>query len=500
VTEILNAIPGALAEVFQLSNLGFLVFGVVVGLAVGAVPGIGGFSAMALLLPFSFTMEAQAAIGMMLGIAAASTISDTAPAILFGVPGSAAAQATVLDGHALARKGEAARALGASYSAAMLGGLVGAGFLLLAIPVARVLVKAFGSPELFALGLIGVAMTGSLSGNAPLKGLAAGGLGLLLGMIGFDQVTGSLRWTFDSLYLYDGLPLVVVALGLFGIPELLQLMHGGESISGGDEPTVGSILEGIKDTIRNWFLVIRTSAIGIFTGTVPGLGGAVVDWFAYGHALQTEKGAHETFGKGDIRGVIGVDAAANAKDGGGLLPTLFFGVPGSTVTALLLTVFLVHGIQPGPALATTGVELTLAIVFSLVLANLLGGSIMLLLGKSIAKISIVPIHIVSPIVIALIVFASVQATSNPRDLLVLGLFGLVGAMMKDTGWPRPPLLVGFILSPILERYYFISTQRYGYSWLGRPWVIVSLSVSIFVVVGAIRQLRKVKRQSAEVVE
>lgn len=482
MTDLISLAPGVLLDVLSLGNLLAVGAGVLIGLLTGLLPGLSGVNGITILLPFLFVMEPSQGIAVMMGIVAANVVSDAAPAILFGIPGSAAAQATILDGPPMARRGEASRALGASYSAALFGGLVGAAILIAAIPVAQTLVTAVASPELFVLGLLGIAALGALSGGNIAKGMAAGGLGLLLGMMGVDAVRAWPRWTFDTIYLYDGISLEILALGLFGIPEVLELMHGSGSISDGtDTESRSGILDGIRDTIRNWFLVVRTALLGVFVGLIPGLGSAVVDWFAYAHARETVPGGKETFGTGDVRGIIGVDAAASAKDSGALLPTLFFGVPGSTVTALLLALFVVHDITPGPDMATVNLDVTLFVAWSLALANVLATLVMLGLGRGIAKIATLPVQVLSPFLVALIAFASVQASRRPADLLVLALIGLLGTLMKEAGWPRPPLLIGFILSPILERYYFISVQIYGASWLLRPGVLVGLALAAVLV-------------------
>lgn len=494
--DVLPLVPAALLELFRPEHVLSILTGVVLGLIVGVIPGFGPTAMIVLLFPVLFTLDATSAIGLVVGVLAATTVSDTAPAILFGVAGEVGAQATILDGHPLGRQGKAAPTLGSSYSAAMLGGLVGAVFLMAAIPIAGALILAVGSPELFAIGVVGIAMVGSLSGRAILRGLAAGTIGLLIGMVGIDVVTATPRWTFDLLYLYDGFPIVLVAIGIFGIPELLRLMSTGERISQVPE-MIGSTFSGIRDTLRHWFLVVRTAAIGIFVGMVPGLGSAAASWFAYGHALQTEKGAYKTFGKGDIRGVIGVDAAANAKDGGALLPTLFFGIPGSTTMALLLVVFLVHGIEPGPAMATRDLPLTLLIVFSLVLANVFAGLIMLFVGQWIAKLALVPIQVLAPVVISLMAFAAVQTSFTSNDLLVFAAFSFLGCLMSELGWPRPPLLIGLILSPILERYFFISTTRYGYEWLMRPSVVFIGLLAAVIIALVFLQMRRFRQLAGE---
>ncbi len=452
-------------------RLMFLFLGVVMGLALGAIPGLGGLVGLALLLPFTFDMDPHNAFATMIGLISVTSTSDTIPSVLFGVPGTAASQATILDGHPMAKRGEAGRAFGAAYMASMLGGLFGAMVLAVSIPVLRPVVLAFGSPEFFMMGMLGISMVAVLSGSAPIKGLVVGAIGLLVGMVGMDYQIGQLRWTFGQIYLWEGVPLVPVALGIFAIPEIVDLVIKGTRIADVPEEAMKGVMTGIRDTFRHWFLVLRSSAIGVWVGATPGLGGAVVDWFAYGHAVQTEKGARESFGKGDVRGVIAPESANNAKEGGALIPTLAFGVPGSAAMALLLGAFAIQGLSPGPDMLTKNLDITYTMVWSIAIANILGTSICLLLTNQLAKLASVKIHLLAPLVILTVFLASFQSTRHFGDLFLLLIFSLLGWFMKRFGWPRPPLILGLVLSSILEIYLFISTSNYGVAWLGRPIVL-----------------------------
>jgi TctA family transporter len=450
----------------------FLFVGVVAGLALGAIPGLGGVVGMAMLLPFTFDMQPQAAIAMLVGLTAVTTTSDTIPSVLFSVPGSTGSQSTILDGHPMAKKGEAGRAFGAAYTASLIGGLFGAFLLALSIPVLRPLVLIFGSPEFFMLGLLGIAMVAVLSGGAPLKGLIAGALGLGIGMIGADPQIGWPRWAGDTLYLWGGLSLVPITLGLFAIPEVIDLAIKGTRISDVPRQAMTGVMAGIRDTFRHWLLVLRCSALGAWIGCIPGLGATVVDWFAYGHALQSEKGARDTFGKGDVRGVIAPESANNAKEGGSLIPTVAFGVPGSAPMALLLAAFIIHGIQPGPDLLTRDLDVTYTMIWSLALANVIGAGICLAFTNQLAKVAMVRIHLLAPLVITFVFMAAFQASANIGDLVTLLVFAAVGWLMKQFGWPRPPLLLGLVLSHVIETYLFISLRLYGMEWLMRPGVLI----------------------------
>jgi TctA family transporter len=335
-------------------------------------------------------------------------------------------------------------------------------------------------------------MVAVLSGRRPVRGLIVAFLGLLIGTVGADPQTGTYRYAFGQPYLFDGLPLIPLALGLFALPEMVDLLIKGTTIASIPKgAALAGALTGVKDAFRHWFLVIRSGIIGALVGVVPGLGGSVVSWFAYGHALQTEKGAHETFGKGDVRGVIAPESANNSQEGGNLIPTLAFGIPASASMALLLSIILVHGIVPGPPMLTTQLSMTYTMIWALAIGNVFGTIICLMLGKQIAKLTTIPIRPLAGLVIALVFLsAMVGGTRQFGDLAILVGMGLVGWTMKRLGWPRPPLLLGFIVSPLIDRYFFISVERYGFEWLTHPLVLVIFALIAVTIGLGIRSNRR----------
>ncbi len=476
---MLEAAADALVTMMDPMRLAWLSAGVILGLVMGILPGVGGVAGLALLLPFTFGMDPFAAFAFLLGLGAVTSTGDTIPAVLFGVPGTSASQATVLDGHAMAKKGEAGRALAAAYVASLIGGVFGALLLGLTIPVLRPIMLFVGSPELLAFAAFGISMVASLSGSAPLRGLAAAAFGVMLSLIGSDPQTGTLRWTLDSLYLYDGLPLLPVALGVFALPELADIFIKRASISSDQKYDVKEgMRRGAADAFRNIFLVFRCGGLGAMIGAIPGLGSAVVDWFAYGHAARTVKGASETFGKGDVRGVIAPESANNAKEGGSLVPTIAFGVPGSASMAILLGAFLIHGLVPGPQMLTRNLDVTYAMVWSLAIANILGAGLCFLLSGQFAKVATLRYTLILPIIMCVLYVGAFQGSRDWGDLYALLFFGVLGWTMKRLRWPRPPLILGFVLGEIVERYMFISTMRYGWDWLFTPFVAGMLLLAL----------------------
>ena len=458
----------------------FLLSGVLMGLVLGIIPGLGGLVGLSILLPFTFSLDPFTALAMMLGLSAVTVTSDTIPAVLFSVPGTVGSAATILDGYPMSQKGEAGRALGAAFTASVLGGLFGALLLGVSIPIQRPLVLLIGSPEILAICIVGLSMVAALSGGAPLKGMAAVCIGLLIANIGEDPQTATQRWTFETNYLWDGVPIVPLALGLFALPEIADLVIARRTISGGDG-NVGNRwaqLQGVRDVLRNWWLMLRCSSIGSLLGAIPGMGAAVIDWIAYGHAARTEKGASESFGKGDVRGVIASESSNNAKEGGALIPTIAFGVPGSASMALLLGAFLIHGINPGPDLLTKRLDVTYSMVWSVAIANIVGAGICFLFANQLAKIVLIRIGILAPLIVAVVFVGVFQASNSWGDLHALLAFALLGWIMKRMNWPRPPVILGFVLGGLIENYMFISIQRYAFEWLSFPIVLIMLALAL----------------------
>jgi putative tricarboxylic transport membrane protein len=473
---VTEALLSALANFASLEHFIYLGFGVMLGLAIGGFPGLGGIAGLSIMMPFLYGMETMSALAMLVGLVAVIPTSDTFTSVLMGIPGSSASQATVLDGFPLSQQGQAARALAAAFSASLVGGLVGAVILTFAIQIARPLILTFGSAELFMLALLGLSMVGVLSGKNLVKGMAACGFGLIVGTIGSAPATGEFRMTFGVDYLYDGLPLVVVGIGLFAFPEITDLLRRNRPIAaGGMQP--GQWMEGIRDMLRHKFLVLRCAGLGTLIGAIPGLGGTVVDWIAYGHVVQTAKDKSR-FGKGDIRGVLAPESANNAKEGGGLVPTLLFGIPGSGAMAVFLGGMVLLGIEAGPAMVSTDLDLTYTIIWSLALANVLGAGCCLLLARPISRLTTIPFNLLAPFMIMVVSFAACQATRSFMDLVALFAIGVLGVLLKRFGWSRPAFLIGFVLAPQAEGYLTLAIQFYGWGILARPGVLIILAITL----------------------
>lgn len=463
----------ALETLFSADHFFYLLLGVMIGLVIGIFPGLGGIAGLSLLLPFLYGMDQISALATLIGLVAVIPTSATFTSVLMGIPGSSSSQATILDGFALAKKGQASRALGAAFSSSLLGGLFGALILTFFVQIARPVILIFGSAELFMLAVFGLSLVGSLSGKSLMKGMVACAFGILAGGIGAAPATGEFRMTFGVDYLYDGLPLVVIALSIFAFPEITELFRKESAISGAAELDKRGWISGVRDTLKHKWLALRCAGIGTIVGAIPGMGGSVVDWIAYGHVVQTSRNKSQ-FGKGDIRGVIAPESANNAKEGGALMPTLLFGIPGSGSMAVFLGGMVLIGIEAGPAMITTEVTLTYTVIWSLAIANVLGAGISLFLSGPISRLTRIRFSLLAPFMIMVISFAAFQGTKAMPDLWVLLIFGVVGILMKRFGWSRPAFLIGFVLSTQAESYLNMSVQIYGWEMLLRPGVLVIL--------------------------
>src|SRR5499426_13820 len=494
-----EALWESLLLVLQWKAFAFMLLGVALGFWVGLLPGLGGATTLALMLPFIYNMQPVEAFAFLLGMHSVVATTGDITSVLFGVPGEATTAAIILDGHAMAKRGEAGRALGAALASSFIGALVGAAALALAIPIVRPLVLTFGSPELFMLAIVGLAFIASLSAQGArgmVRGFIAGGLGLLLAMVGQDPQAGVARYTFDTLYLSQGLDLVPVLVGLFAIPEIIDLVVRGTSIAGA--VPAGKLsrgaFEGVKDTFRHFGLTIRCSLIGTFIGIMPGMGGAVAQWMAYGHATQSARNAEEQkgFGQGDVRGVLGPGAANNSKEGGSLIPTIAFGVPGSTAMAILLGGFFLLGLVPGPDMLSKHLPVTFSMVWTIVIANVVTVIACFALLNKLAALTTVRGSLLIPVILVLVFIGSYTSNNHYGDLLVTLLFGAIGYLMVAAGWPRAPFVLGLVLGKIAENYLYISVARYEAAWLTRPVVLVLIVIAVAVILYPFFQMRRMR--------
>ena len=492
--EMFSALFAGLLQVFNWSTFSLMIIGIAVGFVVGILPGLGGPTAMALMLPFIFKMSAVEAFAFLLGMTAVTATTGDITSVLFGVPGEPTTASTIVDGHAMARNGEAGRALGAVLMSSLVGAIFAGVALAVAIPVVRPLVLSFGSPEFFMLSLLGITFVASLSGEDQLKGIIAGGIGLMLATIGLDPISGIQRYTFGQLFLWDGIGLVPITIGFYAIPETIELAVLGTSIAQQKVEKLGGVMEGVKDTFRHWWLVIRCSALGTFTAIIPGMGAATTQWLAYAHAVQSSPNK-ERFGKGDVRGVLGPGAANNSTLGGSLITTIAFGVPASVVMAILLGAFIIQGIVPGPDMLIPPpkgkLDLTFSFVWVIIISNFITVAVCFLFLNTLAKVTQVRGSLIIPLILLLIYLGAFAEKNAFQDMIVVLFFGGLGWIMEKLKWPRPPVLLGLVLGPLAENRLFLASDNYGLAWTWRPGVLIIFAVTL---VGILYPLIKKKRE------
>lgn len=482
--------------------MGLMLIAVVFGLLVGVTPGIGGKLSIAMAIPFVYGMDMVAGAVFLLTMHAVNGTSGQISSIMFGIPGDGDDAATTLDGHPLAKQGQAARALGASITASGVGGIIGAVVFAVMIPILEPIVLQFSPSEFFLIALLGISFIAFLSsGDKIVKGLIVGFYGLMLSTIGMDPQTGTPRYAGDMLFLWDGISLVTAVLALFAVPEMIALGTRGGAISAVPAEdknfSFRQLLSGVLEVPRHWWLVVRTSIIGAVIGMIPGLGGSAAAWLCYGHAVQSSK-TPERFGKGAIEGVIAPETASNGKEGGSLLPTLFFGIPGSSGMAVLLGAFLILGIQPGAMMMTKHLDLVWTLIWALIVGNLIAVAILLVVCRWVALLTFINGRMLVPFILVFIAIGCYVSDFQWQNLVVLVLFSIIGYAFLRAGWPRAPFVIGLVLGGQAESSLSQALQLFGYSFFMRPISLVLIGMIVALMAFAIyRNLRPRRRQPVQ---
>jgi putative tricarboxylic transport membrane protein len=492
-----DALTQAIAHLFTLQSLSYLTLGTAIGLLFGAIPGLGGTTALALLIPLTFGMDADSAIVLVGGIMGGVPFGGSLSAILLNTPGAAPNAATCFDGYPLAQQGKAGTAIGAAATASALGGLIGVGFMLAVIPIAKAVVLLFGPPEFFMLAVLGLSAIAVSTGGKLLRGLISGGFGLALAFVGFDEVGGGLRYTADIEYLWDGIQLVPALIGLFAIAEMIQLSTvGGRVASGAGNEHLGHVFGGVRALLGNLPTLFRGSAIGAFVGAVPGIGGTVASFLSYSTARQISS-EPESFGRGNIQGVIASEAANNAKDGGSLLPTLAFGIPGSAEMAVFLGVLVLHGLEPGPRLLLENEGLIYGLIMALSLACVIASATGLVLARYLVRITRTDVRFLAPIVISVALIGAYALQSSLGDVIAAAVFGIIGYFMVRYDYPRITLVIALVLGSIAERSYHQSLMMSDGSYsifFTRP--VADVLLALVAISLALPMLRLMARRTA----
>lgn len=453
-----------------------LLAAVAIGTFVGFIPGVGATLVTALMLPFVLFLVEDPAIGIVLlaMVGALNNTLDSIPAVLVGLPGSET-QVTYLEGHQLARRGHAAHTLGGIYAVSAVGGVLGAGALALLIPIIKPFILEFSYTEIAVLALFGVAMVALLSRGGMMKGTAAGLFGILLGTVGVDPLTGTARFTLGQIQLWEGLPIIATILGIFALPELVDLTMTRRSVAPqGTKISNRDVFAGARYGLSRWKMIIRQSLFGTFMGAIPGIGGSVIDWLAYAFGISLTKNKQRAnFGHGSLDGVLFAESANNSKAGGQALPTMTLGIPGSTSWAIIVVAILAYGISPGPSMVDQHADITMLMVLTLALGNLIVAGLGLAATNWLARLTKIPYPTIGFMIMAMVFLAAFMDLTSWLAIPIVLVFGIAGLLMKRYRWPRPPLILGFILGPIIDENLQSALSIYGpLGVLTRPIAIV----------------------------
>jgi putative tricarboxylic transport membrane protein len=443
----LSGIEGLL----QVRELIFLGLGMLIGLIFGAVPGLGGATALALLMPLTYGLEPFTALALSGGVMGAVPMGGSITAILLNAPGTAPNAATCLDGYPLAQQGKAGLAIGAAASANSLGGIIGTISVLGVLPIAKELVLLFGPPEFFLLAILGLVVVATSSRGKILRGLITGGLGLMVAFIGYNDVSGDVRFTYGIQYLWDGVRLVPALIGLFAVAEMINLtVKGGSVARDASNVKITRMMSGVLETFRHPGTVLRGSLVGTVVGAVPGVGGVVASFLSYSLTVHASKHP-ETFGKGNIQGVIAPEAAINAKDGSALIPTLAFGIPGGAEMAVFLGILILHGLQPGPLMLVQNQTEIYGLIWALTASCILASGIGLLLIRPLALITLIDSEVLAPTVLCIALVGSYAIDVQIGNVVVTAVFGVLGYLMLRFDYPRLTVVVALVLGGTAER-------------------------------------------------
>jgi len=469
---------GGLSILWDPFIMGMIVLGTVLGIFVGALPGISGSTTIALMLPMTIAMGPIPAICFLGAIYCAANFGGSITAILVNAPGDPSASATALEGYKMAQKGEAGLALGMSAVSSAIGGIVSIVVLVVAAPLLARTAYSFGPPEYFALALFGLSMCAAVGGDSAIKNLIAAALGLLIATVGMDLTTGVERYAFGVMELADGIGFVPVLIGLFALGEMLDQAtrrFGNATIAFEDAARVPGWAEMKKCNRCIWI----GSAVGTIIGVLPALGATAAALIGYNETRRWSKHKEE-FGKGSIEGVAGPEAANNAAVGGNMVPTLALGIPGSATAAIIMAALIVQGVRPGPHLFNEQPTLLYAVFFSMLAANLLFLGMGLYMARFFARISLIPAAFLWPAVFVLCVIGAYGPNQSMGDVYVMLAAGVVGFLFRRAGFSPAPLIMGLVLGGMVEETLKQSLIIFGddlSGFLGRPIALVLFAVT-----------------------
>lgn len=450
--DFLSNVMLGLETALSLNNLLYCIIGVTLGTVVGVIPGVGTLATMSMLFPMTFYLDPTAALIMLAGIWYGSTYGGNTAAILLNLPGTPSNAVTCLDGYPMAQQGRAGVALFMTTVASFVGASVG---IILMMVFSEPLVSvalSFGPAEYFALMVMGLVAASVISEGSAVKGIAMVVLGIAFGVVGTDIYAGTPRLTFGFLGLLDGVSLVALAMGLFGVAEVISSIRTVNSEGIDKKINLKSMLPTRDDVRRSWMPMIRGSSIGSFIGVMPGVGPAVGSFISYAVEKRVSR-TPERFGKGAIEGITGPETANNAADQTSFIPTMSLGIPGSATMALILGVLIMHGITPGPTMIVERPEMFWGLVMSFWIGNILLVILNVPMIGIWVRLLTVPYHILYPSIIMFICIGVYTINNSVFDIMLVIFFGALGYAMRVLDFPAAPLLLGFVLGPMMEEHF-----------------------------------------------
>lgn len=480
----------------------YLAIGTFAGIYIGAIPGLSVTMAVSLLISFTFSWDLLPAVALIIGVNVGGVYGGSRSAILLNIPGAPAAVATTFDGYPLAQKGEAGQAIGVTVVQSFIGGIVGTLFLGFGAPLVAEFALKFAPRDYMLLAIMGLMLVGSLGCESAARGIFAAAIGVFIGMIGIDMVTGQPRFTFGNVYLMGGVSYVVAMIGLFGMSEALYQLRDLSIYP--VKQKVDKIVPGWKNVFKYMPLSLRTSLMGVLVGALPGTGGDLAALLAYDHARRTVKNPSAPFGKGAIEGLVAPESANNAAIGGAYIPMLTLGIPGDAVTAIIIGALTIHGLKPGPLFMTERPDIFWLMVGGMLIANLF----LLIFGfsgiKIFAKIVEIPKQILMPAIIILSVVGAYSINNSIMDVYWMLGFGVIGYIFKIYKLPLGPVVLGVILSSLLEQNYRRAVSMAGNTIPGflmdivtHPISLVLLIVIAVMIIGQVSSVKKLAKRAKE---
>ncbi len=498
-----HSLLSAFGNFGSLSVLVVMVLGTLLGVFVGVVPGLGGIVLLVVLLPFLYNVNPVIGLALLLASHSAIYYAGSTTAILINTPGAPESAATCFDGHAMTRKGQVGRALGISAASTTYGGLFGAIAILVAIPVMVRMVNIFHPPEYFFLTILAVVLIGQLQSGSPTKGIISGLFGFLLSFVGAAASTGTLRYTFGQLGLYDGINIAAAAIGLFAISQMFVLFGSSKSVSGTERVHLtrkevwGSVGGGIRDLLTHKWMATKSAFIGVMCGVIPGIGSTAANFLSYGYAMRSSKNP-EKYGTGIPEGIIAPEASSISKEAGALIPTVALGVPNGPAMAILLAAFSILGLQSGPAMLSNHLPLVFWMVVVIAVSSVLASILGLGLAPVLAQITVIPGRVLVPFVLVLASIGAFASTTELTQVLIMMIMGGVGLAMRRHHYSLPAVIVGLVLGSTAENNLILTQKIFQWRFIERPLTDVLILAIIAVIFFGARKSRRLKQASQKI--